>query len=109
LQVFFQLSAGNRAHTVKPGIAAIDMEAMEKYRAAYKINDTFGMSELISHERILHLGPHTSVLVLESAVNWSGLSDSVLRWRVRILEGQYQGKAAWIADNFMVADAPPAT
>jgi len=85
------------------------MEALDRYRAAYKINDTFGMSELISHERILPLGPHTSVLVLESAINWSGFSDSVLRRRVRILEGDYQGKAAWIADDFMVADAPPAT
>jgi hypothetical protein len=52
------------------------------------------MAELIKKEKTFRLESATSLLVLESTINFRGLTTSFWRRQVRILDGVYQGKAA---------------
>jgi hypothetical protein len=98
-----RLSSGKTARTSMSCLAAVDMDALEKYESAAKIKDTFGMTELVNGNRVFPLEPMRPLLVLESTPNWREMIHGFWwRRRVRILDGPYEGKAAWLADRFMV-------
>jgi hypothetical protein len=105
-QAWEQMAAGKAAHTVAECIAAVDMDSLAQYESALNLNDTFGMAELIKKEKIFRLEGGTSLLVLESTINFRALTTSFWRRRARFLDGLYQGKAAWLTDK-SIAPGPP--
>lgn len=106
IQEYADLSAGTNAFTKSGCLAAIDMESLDKYERAQKIGDTFGIVELLEQQRILSLDQRTSLLVLESEINWRGITNAFYRRHVRVLEGKFQGKTAWLPDTVLQPAKP---
>ncbi len=71
---------------------AVDEQAYDELTKAMAARDYYGIDELVSSGRVLHLPPNTRVLVLEIGL---------FKKRVRILEGPSAGNAGYVAQGWV--------
>lgn len=112
---YSRLAQGKHARAVKLCTAFQDSKSEDEYLRALKINDTFGISELLAKRRAFTLTPNINLLVLETKISWSAMATvytgntrrSMWSRRVRILDGDDAGLAAWINDKLLIPSTPP--
>jgi hypothetical protein len=83
-----EIKAGSEAYLYQgsdTAFVAIDEESLSAFEEALQAKDKIGFAELIQSGRVLHVPANTKVLIL----------DAGLAVKVRILEGEYTGKAVW--------------
>jgi hypothetical protein len=73
-------------------LVAADAEALSQCISAVNAGDPYGTKELVAAGRLWLVPAGTSVVVLELAF---------FSRKVRILEGEHQGKAGWIPTEFV--------
>jgi len=98
-----RLHAGTRCHASKPMYAALDPDARVDYYRALSIKDSIGVEELVASGRLVHIEPTVPLLILEMTFNGffaDGNHSDFIR-KVRILEGEYRGRTAWIDDHLL--------
>jgi hypothetical protein len=71
-------------------LAAVDLDTVDEIRKANRANDTIGLMALVLDGKVLNVLNNTEVLVLDKQ---SGVPQ------VRILEGTYIYRTAWVPSN----------
>lgn len=82
------IEAGSEAYLYQgsdTAFVAIDERSLSALEEALSAHDKTGFAELLQSGRVLHVPANTKVLVLATG----------LAVKVRILEGEYAGKAVW--------------
>lgn len=80
---------------------AVDRHTIEATSKALRINDTYGIMELWTSERLLNPFVNTRVFVIEEAPHW-WIEVGKNFIKVRILEGTHAGRTGWVPKGWVV-------